>query len=199
MPGLPVHCQLLESIQTHVHWVGDAIQPSYPLMSPSPPALNLSKHQGLFKWVAIRWPKYRMDWLDLLAVQGTLKSLLQHHSSKASILRPLLSLILYYYRLESLRIFGHRTLHFYRALDPKHSWTCHLPRNKVCLISGLKKHKLPKCLITGCASGGSHSVEFTSTIVLAKPHESYQCSGYALGTKSRFQDLSLTKDGTSLV
>ena len=100
--------QLPESTQTHVHWVGDAIQSSHPLSSPSPPALNLSQYQGLFKWVAlcIRWPKYwsfsfninlsnehsglvsfRMDWLDLFAVQGTLKSLLQHHSSKASILR----------------------------------------------------------------------------------------------------------------
>ena len=106
-PGLPVHYQLPESTQTHVHWVSDAIQPSHPLSSPSPPALNLSQHQGLSNESAlhIRWPKYwsfsfsvspsnehpalisfRMDWLDLLAVQGTLKSLLQHHSSKASIL-----------------------------------------------------------------------------------------------------------------
>ena len=94
-PGLPVHHQLLEFTQTPVHWVGDAIQPSHPLLSPSPPARNLSQHQGLFKWVnsSLRWPKYwsfsfnispsnehprlisfRMDWLDLLAVQGTLKS-----------------------------------------------------------------------------------------------------------------------------
>ena len=51
-PGLPVHHQLLESTQTHVHWVGDAMQPSPPLSSPSPPALNLSQHQGLFKWVS---------------------------------------------------------------------------------------------------------------------------------------------------
>ena len=50
-PGLPTHHQLLEFTQTHVHWVGDAIQPSHPLSSPSPPALNLSQHQGLFKWV----------------------------------------------------------------------------------------------------------------------------------------------------
>ena len=106
-PGLPVHHQLPEFTQTHVHWVGDAIQPSHPLSSPSPPAPNLSQHQGLFNESAFRisWPKYwslsfnicpfkehpglisfRMDWLDLLAVQGTLKSLLQHHSSKASIL-----------------------------------------------------------------------------------------------------------------
>ena len=105
-PGLPVHHQLPEFIQTHIHWVGDAIQPSHPLSSPAPPALNLSHHQGLSNESAlpIRWPKYwsfsfyispssehpglisfRMNWLDLLAVQGTLKSLLQYHSSKASI------------------------------------------------------------------------------------------------------------------
>ena len=110
MPNLPVHHQLLEFTQTHVHWVGDAIQPSYPLSSPSPPAFNLSQHQGVFKWISSlnMWPKYRsfsfnispsseysglisfrMDCLDLLAVQGTLKSLLQYHSSKASILWPL--------------------------------------------------------------------------------------------------------------
>ena len=51
-PGLPVHHQLPEPTQTHVHWVSDAIQPSHPLSSPSPPALNLSQHQGLFKWVS---------------------------------------------------------------------------------------------------------------------------------------------------
>ena len=94
--------------QTHVHQVSDAIQPSPPLLSPSPPAFNLSQHQGLSIESAlhIRWPKYwsfsfnispssecsrlisfRMDWLDLLAVQGTLKSVLQHHCSKASIRR----------------------------------------------------------------------------------------------------------------
>ena len=51
-PGLPVHQQLPEFTQTHIHWVGDAIHPSHPLSSPSPPALNLSQHQGLFKWVS---------------------------------------------------------------------------------------------------------------------------------------------------
>ena len=107
MPGFPVHNQLPEIGQTHVHWVGDAIQPSHPLSSPFPPAFNLSQHQGLFQWVSscIRWSKYwsfsitispsneylglisfRIDLLDLLAVQGTCKSLFQHHSSKASIL-----------------------------------------------------------------------------------------------------------------
>ena len=57
-PGLPVHHQLLELTQTHVHWVGDAIQPTHPLSSPSP-ALNLSQHQGLFQWVSFsHWPEY---------------------------------------------------------------------------------------------------------------------------------------------
>ena len=59
-PGLPIHHQLPEFTETHVHWVGDAIQPSYPLSSPSPPAFNLSQHQGLSSESAlhIRWPKY---------------------------------------------------------------------------------------------------------------------------------------------
>ena len=108
-PSLPVQHQLSELAQTRVHHVGDAIQPSYPLLSPSPPACNLAQHQGLSKEsvLCIRWPTYwsfcfsispsneyselisfRIDRFDLLAVQGTLKSLLQHHSSKASILGP---------------------------------------------------------------------------------------------------------------
>ena len=104
-PGFLVHHQLLELTQTHAHRVGDAIQPSHPLSSPSPPAFN---HPSIKVFsselvLRIRWPKYwsfsispsneysglisfRMDWLDLLAVQRTLKHLLQHHSSKASIL-----------------------------------------------------------------------------------------------------------------
>ena len=107
-PGLPVHHQLLEFTQTHVHQVSDAIQPPHPLLSPSLPAPNLSQHQSLYNESTrcMRWPKYwsfsfsispfnehpglisfKMDWLDLLVVQGTLQSLLQHHSSKASILR----------------------------------------------------------------------------------------------------------------
>ena len=108
MPGLPVHHQLPGVTQTHVHWVGDAIQPSHLLLSPSPPSFNLSQHQGLFKCVSYSHQvtkvlefqlqhqsfheysgliSFRMDWLGLLAVQGTLKSLLQHHSSKTSILQ----------------------------------------------------------------------------------------------------------------
>ena len=107
-PGLPVHHQLLEFTQTHVHWVGDAIQPSHPLSSPSPPASIFLSVRVFSNESAlhIRWPKYwsfsinlspsnehpglisfRMDWLDLLAVQRTLKSLLQHHSSKPLILQ----------------------------------------------------------------------------------------------------------------
>ena len=107
-PGFPVHHQLPELAQTHVHQVSDAIQPSYPMSSLSPPAFNLSQHQGLFQWVgsshqvvkvlefqlqhqSFQWYSglisFWIDWLDLLEVQGTLKSLLQHHSSKASILQ----------------------------------------------------------------------------------------------------------------
>ena len=107
-PGLPVHHQLLEFTQTHVHQVGDAIQPSHPLLSPSPPAPNPSQHQGLLQGVSCSHQvakvlefqlqhqssnehpgliSFRMDQLDLLPVQGTLESLLQHCSSKASILQ----------------------------------------------------------------------------------------------------------------
>ena len=106
-PSLPVHQQLLVFTQTHAHRVSDAIQPSHPLSSTSPPAFNLSQHQGLSSEsvLHISWPKYwsfsfsispsneysglisfSVDWFDLLAVQETLKSLLQHHSSKASVL-----------------------------------------------------------------------------------------------------------------
>ena len=106
--GFLVHHQLLELTQILVHPVSDAIQLSHPLSSPSPPSFNLSQHHGLFKWVSSSYQvakvlefqsftispsseysgliSFRNDWLDLLAVQGTLKTALQHHSSKASIL-----------------------------------------------------------------------------------------------------------------
>ena len=103
-PGFPVHHQLLELVQIHVHRVGDAIQPSHPLSSPSPP-FNLSQHQGLFQGASsshqvakglelqlqhqsFQWISglisFRIYWVELFAVQGTLKGLLQCHSSKAS-------------------------------------------------------------------------------------------------------------------
>ena len=106
-PGFPVHHQLPEHVQIHVCRVGDAIQPSHPLSSTFPSGFNLFQNQGLFQWVSssyqvakvlefqfqrqsFQWYSglisFRMDWLDLLAVQGTLKSLLQRHSSKPSIL-----------------------------------------------------------------------------------------------------------------
>ena len=109
--GFPVRHQLLELAQTHVHQVSDAIQPSHPLPSPSPPAFNLSQHQESFPMSqffasggqGIDWSfsfnispsneqlglsSFRIDLFDLLGVQGTLRSLLQHHSSKAPILGP---------------------------------------------------------------------------------------------------------------
>ena len=106
-PGFPVHHQLPEPTHTHVHCIGDAIQPSHPLSSLSlpPPVFTSIRIFSNESVLRIRWPKYwsfsfsispsneysgllsfRMDCLDLLAVQGTLKSILQHHSSKASIL-----------------------------------------------------------------------------------------------------------------
>ena len=106
LPGFPVHHQLLELAQSHFDWVDDAMQPSHPLSSPSLPALNLSQHQVLYQWVNSSHQvakvlefqlqhspsneysgliSFRIDCLDLLAVQGALKSL-QHHSSKASVL-----------------------------------------------------------------------------------------------------------------
>ena len=106
--GFPVLHYLPEIAQTHVHWVNDDIQPSHPLLPSSPLALNLSQHQGHIQWVGsshwvakvlelqlqhqsfqwiIRLISFRIDWFDPLAIQGTLKSLLQHHSSKTSTLR----------------------------------------------------------------------------------------------------------------
>ena len=110
MPSFPVHHQVPEPTQTHVYHVSNAIQPSHPLASPSPPTFNLSQYQGLFQAVGSLhqmakyyigglasasvlpmniqdWFPLGLTWLDLFAVQGTLKSLLRHHSSKASILQ----------------------------------------------------------------------------------------------------------------
>ena len=108
MPNFSVLHHLPEFVQVHVCWISDAIQPSHPLWPSSPSAFNLSQHQGLFQWVSSSHQvakglafqlqhqpsneysgliSLRIDWFDLLAVQGTLKSLFQHHSSKASILQ----------------------------------------------------------------------------------------------------------------
>ena len=101
--SLPCIHKLPELTQTHVHQVGDAIQPSHPLSSPSPPAFNLSQHQGILQWVSSSHQvakvlelqheyysgliSFMIDWFDVLAVERTLKGFLQHHSSKASILQ----------------------------------------------------------------------------------------------------------------
>ena len=107
MPSFLVLHYLQEFAQIHFHWVDDAIQPSHPLLPPSPIALNLSQNQGFFQWVSSLHQvakilelqlqhqsfneysgliSFMIDWFDLLTVQETLKTLLQHHSSKASIL-----------------------------------------------------------------------------------------------------------------
>ena len=99
-PGLPVHHQLPEFTQTHVRRVSYVIQPSHPLLPPPPPALNPSQYQSLFQWVnssheVAKVLEFQLQHhsfqrnprADLLTVQGTLKSLLQHHSSKTSILQ----------------------------------------------------------------------------------------------------------------
>ena len=106
-PGLPVHHQLPESTQTHVHWVSDAIQPSHPLSSPSPPALNLSQHQGLFQWVSSshqvdKIERWRIDafelwcWRRLLRVPFTARrssqSILKEISPEYSLKRLMLKL-----------------------------------------------------------------------------------------------------------
>ena len=167
-PGFLVHHQLPELVQTNVHWVSDAIQPSYPLSLPSPPAFNLSQHQGLFQWVLqIRWPKYwsfnfsispsneysglisfRMDWLDLLAVQGTLKSLLQHHSSKTSILQHSAFFIVHLshpYMTTGKTIALTRWTFVGKAVSllfnmPSRLVIAFLPRSKCLLISWLQHH-----------------------------------------------------------
>ena len=133
-PGLPVHHKLPELTQTHVYWVSDAIQPSHLLSSPSPPApippsIRVFSNESTLH---MRWPKYwsfsfgispsnehpglisfRMDWLDLLVVQGTLKNLLQHHSSKASHLQRSAICIL---KLEI------DTTYLTKSVNTKHWW-----------------------------------------------------------------------------
>ena len=135
MPGLPVHHKLPEFTQTHVHRVGDAIQPSHLLsplllLPPIPPSIRVFSNESTLR---IRWPKYwsfsfsispsnehpglicfRMDWLDLLAAQGTLKSLLQPHSSKASIFQLMNPQT--YHQILSASFTVHATLSNYSSL-----------------------------------------------------------------------------------
>ena len=144
MPRFPVHRPLLELAQTHVHRVSDPIHPSHVLLSPCSPAFNLSQHQGLFQWVSslhqvakvlelqlqhqsFQWifrTNFFSDWL--LVVQGTLKSHLQHHNSKASVLwhsafyGPTLTSIHDYWKTIALislyvytNIYTHTMIHFY--------------------------------------------------------------------------------------
>ena len=162
--GFPVLHHLPEFAQTHVHWVGNAILPSHLLLSPSPPAFSLSQHRGLFQWVgsSIRWPKYwsfsfsislsnqysglisfRIDWFDL-AVQGTLKSLLQHqqfksinlNSKKMMLLKCWTQYISKFGKLSS----GHRTR---KGLFSFQSQRRAMPKN-VPAISPLRLHPLNK-------------------------------------------------------
>ena len=155
--GLPVHHKLPESTKTHVHRVGDTIQPSHPLSSPSPPALKLSQNQGLFQWVssshqAAKVLEFQLQYqsfqwtprtdllldglLDLLAVQGTLKSLLQHHSSKASILWCWLSFL---YSPSLTSIHDHWTDLFDKVMSLLFNMLSRfLPRSKDLFISWLQ-------------------------------------------------------------
>ena len=130
-----------------IHRVSDAIQPSHPLSSPSPPALNPSQHEGLFQWVNSSHEvakvlefqlqhhpskeipgliSFRMDWLDLLAVQGTLKSLLQHHSSKASVVRRWFSSVQVYHVRMHACLVAPSSLTLWDLMD------CNLPSSSVC-------------------------------------------------------------------
>ena len=155
---LPVHHRLLELAQTHVHRVGDAIQPSHLLSSPFPPAFSISQHQSLFQWVSsshhgakvlelwlqhqsfpVKIPSeylglisFRMDGLDLLAVQGTLKGLLQHHSSEASILRCSAFFMVQLWRLymtTGKTIALARWTFVSKAMLAKHFKIIHLPKH----------------------------------------------------------------------
>ena len=161
-PGFPVLHYLLELTQTHVHWVSDAIQRSHALSPPSPPAFNLSQHQGLFQWVsslhqvAKYWSfsfsispsneysgliSFRMDWLDLLVVQETLKSLLQHHGSKASILHHsafFMVQVSHPYMTTGKTITLTRWTIVGKVMSPSRLVIAFLPRSKCLLISWLQ-------------------------------------------------------------
>ena len=171
-PGFPVHHQLLELAQTHVHQVGDNLQPSYPLSSPSPPTFNLSLHLGLFQWVSslhqvakllelqlqhqsfqwiFRTDFFRIDWSDLLAVQGTLKSsptpqIKSINSSALSFLySPTLTSIHNYRGFGVPLFFFIKYIHIRAYIKCMHSLkknTLSLPCLRRLLIIPLKPHEL---------------------------------------------------------
>ena len=122
-PGLPVHHQLLEFTQTHVHWVGDAIQPSHPLSSPSPPTLNLSQHQGLFKWVSSEYCiiKEKLYWKI---------TYLKMHSI-------VMSFNLFFFPPVSLRCSWHTVLHQFKVYSIV-IWLTYVSWNDYC--SKVSKH-----------------------------------------------------------
>ena len=170
-PGFPVYHQLPQSTQTHVHWVGDAIQPSHSLSSLSPPVFNLSQHQGLFKWVGpsyqvakilefqlqhqhFQWThpgliSFRMDWVDLLAVQGTLKSLLQFKSIKSSALN-----FLYSPTLTSIQEKGKSKLQWGANL-PWSEWPSSKNLQTIDAGEGMEKQEF-SCIVDGNVSSYSH-------------------------------------------
>ena len=156
-PGAPVLHQLPGFSQIHVHWVSEAIQPSHPLLSSSPPTFNLSLHQGLFKWVSSSHQvakkyynfsfsispsnayseliSFRINWLDLLAIQGTLQSLLQYHSSKASILSHSAFFQKHKALEEGTELVKHRTIiHWYSLINLLITWWAYKHINKHILV-----------------------------------------------------------------
>ena len=199
-PGLPDH-QLPELAQTHVHQVGDAIQSSHLLLTLSPPAFNLSQHQGLFQWVnsSHRWRKiwsfsfsicssnessglisFMMDWLDLLTVQGTIKSLFQHHNWKVSILQHSAFLIV---QLSHTYMTTGKTIPLTRwtivgkvmsLLFNMLSGLVFLPRSKHLLISWLKSSttvilepkKIKSATVSIVSPSISHKVELDARILV---------------------------------
>ena len=184
MPRFPVHHQLPDLAQTHVHRVSDAIQPSHPLLSPSPLAFNLLQHRGLFQWVksshqvakvlkfqleqqSFQWIfqviSFMIDWLDLLAVQGTLKSLLQHHSSKVSILQ-------------------HSTFFFFGA----HSYS-HVPIPDY-LVSNLSSFLFPSSRYIFCFTRISYIFELV--------HQGHFSKLFLLGEQEHFTFFEITPEST---
>ena len=197
-PCLPVHHQLPGFTQIHVHWISDAIQPSHPLSSPSPPAPNPSQHQGLFQW-ANSWhevvKKYwsfsfnispsnehsglislRMDWLDLLAFQQILKSLLQHHCSKALILRCSAFFIV---QLSHLYMTTGKTIALTR-------------QTFIGKVMSLLLNMLSRRSLVGCSPWGPEELDTTEQL---RFHFSLSCIGGGGGSPLQCSCLESPRDG----